>query len=67
MVSRSFARIIGWDLLSRGFDSMKGLSGPAPRYGMHTVGWSWCTMRGTDASGVDVVTMVACRWRYLAR
>ena len=46
---------------------MEGLGGPVLAPGMHTVGWSSCTARGVDASGVDMVMMVACLWRYEAR
>ena len=45
----------------------EGLERSCPRCGMHTVGWSWCTMCDINASGVDIVMMVACQWRHEAR
>ena len=46
---------------------MEGLCGPVLAPGMHTVGWSSCTARGVDASGVDMVMVVACAWRHGAQ
>ena len=40
---------------------------PALAPGMHTVGWASCTARGVDASGVDMVMVVACAWRHGAQ
>ena len=40
---------------------------PALAPGMHTVGWASCTARGVDASGVDMVMIVACAWRHGAQ
>ena len=50
-----------------GFGLDGGLERPALAPGMHTVGWASCTARGVDASGVDMVMIVACAWRHGAQ
>ena len=45
----------------------EGLERSCPRCGMHTLGWSWYKIFEIDASGVDMVMIIACQWRHEAR
>ena len=47
--------------------NLAGLLPPALAPGMHTVGSTSCTMCGIDASGIDVMIIIAYPWRHGAQ